>query len=216
MPTVQPSRCRFLMSSPRWDVGPDDSGPQIAVAGRSNVGKSSLLNLLLGRKNLARTSSTPGRTQTINYYSVEERFLLVDLPGYGYAKAPLDVVQRWHRTIQTYVQEAPRLRAVVLLLDVRRDPSPEDREFAELVRRAGRRLIGAVTKCDKIGRGKRAGRLAAVGSSIGLAPAELVITSAQSGEGRRELWERMEAALAGGEPLDGPPGDDRGAGGKGD
>ncbi len=182
---------RFWKSIPRWQDAAVTPWPQVAVAGRSNVGKSSLINLLVGQKRLARTSSTPGRTQTLNLFVVDERFVLVDLPGYGYARAPVAVVRAWVRNVRAFLSRAESLRGVVLLLDIRRDPSDDDRSFVDLVRRAGRPLVVAVTKADKVARGRRAGRLGAIAGAIGVPAEDMVVTSARTGEGRLELWRRV-------------------------
>jgi len=187
----RPTQSRFLLSVPRWEDAPELSWPQVAIAGRSNVGKSSLINFLLGRRALARTSNTPGRTQTLNLFLVDERFVLVDLPGYGYARAPVPVVQRWTEHTRDYVQRCPALAGVVLLLDVRRDPSAQDRAFAEWVRSAQRWLLPVVTKCDKVSRGRRLERFRAIASALGFSAAELVATSSRTGDGREELWARL-------------------------
>lgn len=203
---------RFLLSAPRWEDAQAVSWPQVAVAGRSNVGKSSLVNFLLGRRSLARTSSTPGRTQALNFFLVDERFVLVDLPGYGYARAPAAAVRTWNTRTREYVERATALRAVVLLLDIRRDPSAQDRTFARWVRDAGRSLIPTVTKVDKVSRGRRAERLRAIAAGLGVGPEQLLVTSSRTGEGRRELWERVADWVAPVAPrlpvvaIDGPSG----------
>ncbi len=182
---------RFLLSAPRLEDAPGMPWPQVAVAGRSNVGKSSLVNFLLGRRGLARTSNTPGRTQAMNFFLVDESFVLVDLPGYGYARAPLATVRRWTAHTREYIERAEALRAVVLLLDVRREPSDQDRAFARWVRSAGRALLPVVTKADKVVRGRRAERLRAIAGALGLPPGDFLVTSSRTGEGRGELWERV-------------------------
>jgi cytidylate kinase len=191
----RPERCHFLFGAARADQAPDTSLPEVAVAGRSNVGKSSLINFLLGRRGLARTSCTPGRTRELNFFAVDDRLVLVDLPGYGYARAPWEEVRRWIEAIARFVRGRGALRAVVLLLDIRRAPSPEDQAFARMVREAGRPLLPVVTKADKIGRSQRAGRLAAIAAAVGALPGELVVTSAKEGLGRAEVWKRILAAI---------------------
>jgi GTP-binding protein len=174
--------------------------PQVAVAGRSNVGKSSLINFLLGRRALARTSGTPGRTQALNFFLVGEEFVLVDLPGYGYARAPIPAVARWSENVRHFVRESSSLRAVLLLLDVRRDPSEQDRDFAFWVRSAGRPLVPVVTKCDKVPRGRLKARLEQIGKAVRVEAAELVPTSVKARQGRDRLWDRVETLLEG-EPV---------------
>ncbi len=188
---------RFWRSAPTWQDAARSPWPQVAVAGKSNVGKSSLLNLLFGRRGLARTSSTPGRTQTLNLYVVDERLVLVDLPGYGYARAPREVVAAWVRNVRDFLRRAEPLRGVVLLVDIRRDPDAADLEVADLVRRTGRPLVVAVTKADKVSRGRRRGRVEEVASALGVDPAEVIVTSARTGEGREALWRRVRTLVEG-------------------
>lgn len=198
--TAGAASSRFLLSAPRWDDARGVPWPQVAVAGRSNVGKSSLVNFLLGRRGLARTSGFPGRTQAMNFFLVDERFALVDLPGYGYARAPQAAVLRWTSRTREYLEQSPHLRAVVLLLDVRRDPSARDLAFVQWVRAAGRGLLPVVTKGDKVSRGRRAERLSAIAKALGVPSTALLLTSSRTGEGRRELWDAVTACL-GEEPL---------------
>jgi CMP/dCMP kinase len=188
-----PARSRFLLSAPRWQDAPRIGLPEIAIAGRSNVGKSTLINFMLGRRHLARTSSTPGRTQLLNFFCVDDRLVLVDLPGYGYAKAPRSEVDRWNAAMRSYIGNSPSLRGVLLLLDVRREPSAEDRAFCSLVCSAGVPLLGVVTKADKVARGQRLSRLRAISARLAEAGGspQFVLTSARSGEGRQELWRRI-------------------------
>ncbi|MBI5014286.1 MAG: (d)CMP kinase [Deltaproteobacteria bacterium] len=193
----RPERCCFLFGAGRADRAPETSLPEVAVAGRSNVGKSSLINFLLGRRGLARTSGMPGRTQELNFFSVDERLVLVDLPGYGYARAPWEEVRRWLEAIARFVRGREALRGVVLLLDIRRDPSPEDQAFARMVRDAERLLLPVVTKADKVARGQRPGRLAAIAAAIGVAPTELRVTSTKDRLGRGETWKGILAMVEG-------------------
>ncbi len=195
MGTPRPN-VRFWKSAVRWQEVACTPWPQVALAGRSNVGKSSLVNLLTGRRRLARTSSTPGRTQTLNLFVVDERFVLVDLPGYGYARAPVGVVRAWTRTTREFVARSESLRAVVLLVDIRREPTDDDVRFADLVRRAGRRLLVTVTKADKVPRGRRPVHLQTIAEGLGIPRQEMVLTSARTGAGRADLW-RAIRELAG-------------------
>ncbi len=187
----RPQRSRFLLSVPRWKDGLAGDLPEVAIGGRSNVGKSSLINALLGRRALARTSSTPGRTQALNYFVVDERFVLVDLPGYGFARAPRAAAHRWSENVKEYVTRSNALRAVILLLDIRREPGGLDLAFARGVREAGRPLVPVITKCDKVSRGRRPGHLQTIGRALGCPVEDLVATSAKTGEGRAAVWERV-------------------------
>lgn len=178
----------FIISAAKPKQFLRDGRPQIAFAGRSNVGKSSLINALLHRKSLVKTSATPGKTQLINYFLINKGFYFVDLPGYGYAKAPRAVVDEWAPLIEGYLRESPDLRAVVLLLDIRRErPDARDRRLLEWLRNYEIPVVCVLTKADKVNRQEtaRARKLAA--SSLGLGP-ELIVASSRSGAGMNELW----------------------------
>ncbi|NOY45399.1 MAG: YihA family ribosome biogenesis GTP-binding protein [Deltaproteobacteria bacterium] len=205
MGTPRPN-VRFWKSAVRWQDVARTPWPQVALAGRSNVGKSSLVNLLTGRRRLARTSSTPGRTQTLNLFVVDERFVLVDLPGYGYARAPVGVVRAWTRTTREFVARSESLRAVVLLVDIRREPTDDDVRFADLVRGAGRRLLVAVTKADKVPR--RPAHLKAIAEGLGIPQQGMVLTSARTGEGRADLWRAIRELAGRGPGVPKEAGDD--------
>ncbi|MFQ7123855.1 MAG: ribosome biogenesis GTP-binding protein YihA/YsxC [Eisenbergiella sp.] len=131
---------------------PDNTLPEVAFAGKSNVGKSSLINGIMNRKSLARTSSQPGKTQTINFYNVNETFYLVDLPGYGYAKANQQVKAQWGKMIERYLHSSKQLKAVFLLVDIRHDPSANDKQMYQWMRHYGYDPIIIATKLDKINR----------------------------------------------------------------
>ena len=142
--------CDFLISAASFEQLPDTDLPEIAFAGRSNVGKSSLLNALTGRKNLARTSNTPGRTQQVNFFDLGGRMMLTDLPGYGYAKAAKSVVDQWTRLIKSYLRGRVQLRRVCLLVDSRHGLKDTDREAMALMDEAAVAYQIVLTKCDKI------------------------------------------------------------------
>jgi GTP-binding protein len=179
-----------------------DDLPQIAFVGRSNVGKSSLINAMLGRRGLARTSSTPGRTRSINYYLVNRGFYFVDLPGYGYAKAGFADRAGWARLIDDYLRDAGRRGErgagavrVVLLVDAKISGSPLDAEAARYLLSFGVDLVVAVTKVDRVPRSQRPRCLAEVASLLGLSrDIPLCPVSAQTGEGIRELWRELGAS----------------------
>jgi len=179
---------QFIKAIVRPDQAPRPARPAVAFAGRSNVGKSSLINALTRRKGLARTSSTPGRTQEIIYFDIDGRLHFVDLPGYGYAKAPEAVRRTWGPMIEAFLRGAEELRLVVVILDLRRDPSPLDRRLIDWLTELGRPYIFALTKADKIGATRRGARIAAIQSALGLDSDDALLPfSAQTGLGRREL-----------------------------
>ncbi len=165
-----------------------DGRPEIAFVGRSNVGKSSLLNRLLGRKGLARTSSTPGRTQAVNYFLVNRRFYFVDLPGYGYAKAGKDARREWAARVEGYFREEPP-EAVVLLVDGKVGATPLDVQAYQYLSGLGAPVVVVATKIDRISRGRWASAVREVRNVLGLEETiPLIPVSASSGEGIRELW----------------------------
>lgn len=173
-----------------------DGRPEVAFVGRSNVGKSSLLNALLGRRGLARVSKTPGRTQAVNYFLVNERLYFVDLPGYGYAKASKDKRGGWARLVEQYFDHALPTATVVVLVDAKVAGTPLDGEALDYFRAKGADPVVVATKVDQVPRGKRPGALAALRERLGLPPASVVIPfSATSGEGMPELWRELSARL---------------------
>jgi GTP-binding protein len=185
----------FITSAPSLATCPASALPEIAFAGRSNVGKSSLVNTLLNRKGLVRTSSTPGRTQLLNFFAVNDVLHFVDLPGYGFARAPRAVRERWQPMIRNYLAGRANLKAVVWLLDVRRDPSDEDLCFLDWLEEAERPTIPVVTKVDKLSRNELARRLTAIARATGLEREFFTTFSAVTREGVAEVWARIEAAI---------------------
>jgi len=192
----------FIKSATKPVHYPEGELPEIAFAGRSNVGKSSLVNVLVNRKNLVRTSSTPGRTQLINFFQVNQDFMLVDLPGYGYAKVPLEVKKNWRPMMETYLSKRPNLRGVVLILDIRRTPVAEDLQMLEWLRAFGITPIVVITKCDKVSKNERAKQSAVIMQAMGLNKEDLNYFSALSKEGKEGIWARIDALLA--EPVAAP------------
>ena len=166
-----------------------DGRPEVAFVGRSNVGKSSLMNRLLQRKGLAKTSSTPGRTRSVNYFLINRRFWFVDLPGYGYAKAAKDDRREWAALVESYLRDAlPRLK-LVQLVDGYVGATPLDVQAYEYLAGLGAAPVVAATKIDRVPRNKRAKALSAIRGNLGLAgDIPLLPVSAQSGEGMKELW----------------------------
>ncbi len=185
----------FITSAPALASCPPSEWPEIAFAGRSNVGKSSLINCLLNRKGLVRTSSTPGRTQLLNYFAINEDLYFVDLPGYGFARAPRSVREKWQPMVHGYLQGRESLRAVVWLLDVRRDPSPEDLEFLDWLEESEIPTIPVITKVDKVSKNELARSLTKIAHRTGLSKELLTPFSVQSRQGHKEIWELITLSL---------------------
>lgn len=182
------TKAEFVKSVFRPNQAPRPTRPSIVFAGRSNVGKSSLINSLLRRKNLAKTSSAPGRTREIVYFSVNDRFYFVDIPGYGYAKAPKKVQAQWRPMIESFLTKAEGLRLVVVILDARRDPSEDDLQLVAWLQSIGLPFIFVVNKIDKVRKTHRDRRLREIAERVGLASREgLLPYSSQDGTGRLEL-----------------------------
>lgn len=169
--------------------------PQIAIAGRSNVGKSSLINALLGRKRLARVSKCPGKTQEINFYEVNGRFFLVDLPGYGFSKAPPEVRQKWGPLIESYLATSEELLGTVVLVDCRHGPGDDDAQMVDFLARLEIPALFALTKIDKLNRSRRRESVREALEALDVPEDQLVVTSAVTGEGRDTLLESLDALL---------------------
>lgn len=187
----------FIKSATRPVNYPVSDLPEIAFAGRSNVGKSSLINVLVNRRKLVRTSSTPGRTQLINFFDVNGSFCLVDLPGYGFAKVPVSVKKQWGPMIRTYLESRENLRGVVFILDIRRDPREEDIQMIDWLEEFGVPTIPIITKIDKLQRSKRASRIAKIAEVTGLPQDAFTLFSAHTREGSDAIWELIESTLEG-------------------
>jgi GTP-binding protein len=188
----------FIKSAVKPADYPPVDLPEIAFAGRSNVGKSSLINVLVERKALVRTSSTPGRTQLINFFNVTGvpcSLTLVDLPGYGYARVPLDVKKQWGPMMERYLSGRESLRGVVLILDIRRIPSDEDLQMLDWLRSYQRRPIIVLTKCDKVTKNERARQTAAIAAKLQMDKTLLVHFSALSKDGRNAVWQAIQDAV---------------------
>lgn len=170
---------------------PDHTLPEIAFVGRSNVGKSSLLNMLVRRKAFARVSNTPGRTQEINFFKVNEAFVLVDLPGYGYARVSKAKRHEWQPLIDSYLRNTEQLRGVVVLLDVRRIPSAADVAMFDYLSLLEIPVLVAVTKADKLSKTARAESVTAIAEATGADAEQMVLCSAVTGEGRDEIAEAL-------------------------
>ncbi len=189
------TKAEFLTSAAGPEGYPKGGRPEVAVAGRSNVGKSSLINALVRRRGLVKTSSTPGRTRLLNFFLVNDRLLLVDLPGYGYAKVPQPVRAAWGPMIERYLTGRPQLAGVVVILDIRRLPGDDDLGLLEWLRAIGRPYRLALTKADKLSGNERTRQLRAIRAALPAdAPAPIVF-SATTGEGVPELWAAIREML---------------------
>ena len=181
----------FIKSAVKPKDFPPPELPEVAFVGRSNVGKSSLINVLAGRKALVRTSSTPGRTQLINFFDINGILTLVDLPGYGYAKAPPDVRKQWGPMIETYLAKRENLKTVVLILDIRRIPSGGDLDMLGWLERYNIPPIIVLTKCDKLSKTERAKQTLLISAAIKRDKSMLLPFSALSKDGRDGIWDEI-------------------------
>lgn len=173
---------------------PDTQYPEVAFAGKSNVGKSSLINSLMNRKSYARTSSQPGKTQTINFYNINDCMYLVDLPGYGYANASPAVKAKWGKMIEKYLRKSANLKQVFLLVDIRHDPSENDKIMYDWIVDNGFRPVIIATKLDKLKRSQVAKHVKAVRMGLGLREDDILIPfSSETKQGLDELWETVES-----------------------
>ena len=171
---------------------PRHERPEIAFAGRSNVGKSSLLNQLAGRHGLARVSKTPGRTQQLNFFDIDDKIVFVDLPGYGFARVPERVREQWKSLVEGYLSARRQLRGAVVIVDVRRGVEEDDRLLIEYLGAHGVAVVLAVTKIDKLGRGERQKRMRELALKPLRGVSALVALSSSTGEGVAELWREIQ------------------------
>lgn len=175
---------------------PDNPYYEVAFAGKSNVGKSSLINALMNRKSLARTSSKPGKTQTINFYNVNDCMYLVDLPGYGYANANVEIKAKWGEMIENYLHVSEKLQAVFLLIDIRHDPSDNDKLMYEWMVSQGYAPIIIATKVDKIKRAQIYNHLYAIEKGLNVEPDTVIIPfSAETKQGKEEIWQLIDSLV---------------------
>ena len=175
-------------------VLPENEHLEVAFAGKSNVGKSSLINALMNRKSLARTSAQPGKTQTINFYNINDEMYFVDLPGYGYAKVSASEKEKWGKMIERYLQTSKKLKAVFLLIDIRHDPSANDRQMYEWMVYQGYAPIIIATKLDKIKRSQIQKQVKAIKEGLKVQPGTVIIPfSAETKQGRDEIWELIDS-----------------------
>ena len=177
---------------------PENTLPEFAFAGKSNVGKSSLINALINRKSLARTSAQPGKTQTINFYNVEDALYFVDLPGYGYAKVSQEIKAKWGKMIERYLQKSTQLKLVFLLIDIRHEPSANDKNMYEWIEYNGFEPVIIATKLDKINRSQVQKHLKMLRTGLGLKKETILIPfSSETKQGKEEVWNIIDSYLAG-------------------
>ena len=175
---------------------PENLLPEFAFAGKSNVGKSSLINGLMNRKSYARTSSQPGKTQTINFYNINEKLYFVDLPGYGYAKVSMELRAKWGKMIERYLKKSEQLKLIFLLVDIRHEPSENDKDMYDWIVQNGFQPVVIATKLDKINRSQIAKQSKLIRTSLGMPKDGILIPfSAETKQGRDEIWQRIEELL---------------------
>lgn len=180
---------------------PENELPEVAFAGKSNVGKSSLINALMNRKSYARTSSQPGKTQTINFYNIEKKLYFVDLPGYGYAKVSQETKAKWGRMIENYLKKSRQLKTIFLLIDIRHEPSANDKEMYEWIVYQGLQPVIIATKLDKINRSQKDKQLKLIREGLKVRPGTQIIPfSSETKQGREEVWAYIEDVIREEEP----------------
>lgn len=186
----------FVKSAPSIENCPAGDLPEIALAGRSNVGKSSFLNSMVNRRGLARTSNTPGRTRLINFFEINKTFYFVDLPGYGYAKVPQKMKMVWGESIQKYLENRKNLMAVILLLDIRHNPTEMDNQLYSFLSSVQLPVITVATKADKLSNNQAINQLRLIRDVLEMdVETTLVPFSAKTGRGREETWQLIETVL---------------------
>ncbi|HIJ89608.1 MAG TPA: YihA family ribosome biogenesis GTP-binding protein [Deltaproteobacteria bacterium] len=189
------SKIEFVKSAFKMEQLPEEIFPEIAFAGRSNVGKSSLINRLVNRKGLVKVSARPGKTQSLNYFLVDGKLYLVDLPGYGFAKVSKKLQDEWQGLVTEYLATSPTLRCVVVLIDLRHLLKAQDRELVEWLRSRGRPFIIVYTKRDKLSNNEQAKQAAILDAALGLNKHERVLFSAKTGDGKDELMAAIATFL---------------------
>lgn len=195
---MQVKSVEFVNKAANQGQFPPGELPEVAFCGRSNVGKSSLINTLLGRKRLAATSSSPGKTRTIDFYVINRRFFLVDLPGYGFAKVSKQMKKKWRELIEGYLEKREQLNVVVMLVDIRHDPTEDDQLMYQWLKFNGIPTIIAATKSDKLSRGRSLENIKKIKEKLNLKEEEgdiLISFSAKNGEGRAALWKKITELL---------------------
>ena len=192
---VNYAKIEFVKSAYKMAQLPEEPLPEIAFAGRSNVGKSSLINRLVNRKGLVKVSARPGKTQSLNYFRVDDKLHLVDLPGYGFARVSKKLQDDWQGLVTDYLSTSPTLRCVVVLIDIRHLLKSQDRELVEWLRMRGRPFLIVYTKRDKLSNNEQAKQAANLDAALGLGKQERVLFSAKTGEGKSELMAAIATFL---------------------
>ena len=185
----------FVTSAVKPSQYPPAVLPEIAFAGRSNVGKSSLINTLVNRKRLVKTSSTPGRTQLINFFNINEKFSFVDIPGYGYAKVPASVKKKWGPMIETYITTRKTLKGVVLIMDLRRTPGPEEMNMLDWLNHYGIPSVPVLTKSDKLSKTRQQKQLKEISNTLSADKDNFILFSAKSRQGKDEVWDVVKKLI---------------------
>ena len=185
----------FVTSAVKPSQYPPAVLPEIAFAGRSNVGKSSLINTLVNRKRLVKTSSTPGRTQLINFFNINQKFSFVDIPGYGYAKVPASVKKKWGPMIETYITTRKTLKGVVLIMDLRRTPGPEEMNMLDWLNHHGIPSVPVLTKSDKLSKTRQQKQLKEISNTLSADKDNFILFSAKSRQGKDEVWDAVKKLI---------------------
>jgi GTP-binding protein len=185
----------FIKSAVKPSQYPSATLPEIVFAGRSNVGKSSLINTIVNRKRLVKTSATPGRTQLINFFRINDCVYFVDLPGYGYAKVPISVKKKWRSMIETYLSTRKTIKGVVLIVDIRRIPGADEQRFIDWLNYHKLSTLPVLTKADKLSKTNQIKQRRNIAAALGVNEKDLLVFSAKSGDGKEDLWAEIEQKI---------------------
>lgn len=188
-------KAEFVTSAKEPKGYPPTEYPEIAFAGRSNVGKSSMINTLLGTKKLVKVGKTPGKTRLVNFFLVKDEVMFVDLPGYGFAKVSKEEKKQWGDTIENYFTEREQLTACVLILDIRRDPNDDDLGMLYWLQHYNVKALIALTKCDKLSNNQQASRLAKISKQLNIPKDDFILFSSLSKKGKDVVWEKVEELI---------------------